>query len=113
MAARLPGWKLSFRQVSWRDPTAGLARREVDVAIAWLPVPADALSWRVVAAEDRWVALPAGHPLAAHDTIPFAALAGEPFVALPAGPAREYWLANAQRRTPARVATAGEQGEEA
>ena len=25
MAQLLPGWKLTFRQVSWRDPTAGLA----------------------------------------------------------------------------------------
>jgi hypothetical protein len=34
MAELLPGWKLTFRQVSWRDPTAGLASAEVDVAIA-------------------------------------------------------------------------------
>jgi DNA-binding transcriptional LysR family regulator len=65
MAQLLPGWKLAFRQVSWRDPTAGLADATVDVAISWLPVPdTGQLSWQVVATEDRWVALPAGHRLA-------------------------------------------------
>jgi DNA-binding transcriptional LysR family regulator len=39
MAESLPGWKRTFRQVPWRDSTAGLAGSEVDVAIAWLPVP--------------------------------------------------------------------------
>jgi DNA-binding transcriptional LysR family regulator len=113
MAARLPDWRLAFRQVSWGDPTAGLASREVDVAVAWLPVPDGGLSWRVVATEDRWVALPAGHPLASVDTIPFARLAGEAFVALPVGPARDFWLATEQRDDPARVATEAATAEEA
>jgi DNA-binding transcriptional LysR family regulator len=61
-----PEWKLLFRQVSWADPTAGLASGEVDVAVAWLPFPAGGeFSWKVVARETRWVALPAGHRLAA------------------------------------------------
>src|SRR5580693_3181179 len=48
MTRLLPGWKLTFRQVSWRDPTAGLADATVDVAIAWLPVPdTGLLSWQV------------------------------------------------------------------
>jgi DNA-binding transcriptional LysR family regulator len=112
-AAMAADWTLSFRQVSWRDPTAGLARREVDVAIAWLPVPGNGLTWRVVATEERWVALPAGHHLAAHDVIPFAALADEPFVALPAGPARDFWLATGERTGPARVSAEAETAEEA
>ncbi len=63
MAELLPGWKLVFRQISWRDPTAGLADAGVDVAIAWLPVPDNGLlAWRVVATEPRWVALPTDHP---------------------------------------------------
>jgi DNA-binding transcriptional LysR family regulator len=113
MAARLPDWKLSFRQVSWRDATAGLVCREVDVAVAWLPVPAAGLSWRVVATEDRWVALPAGHPLGSLDVIPFARLEDEAFVALPSGPARDFWLATDQRTGPARVATEAATAEEA
>ena len=76
MARSLPGWKLLFRQISWADPTVGLASGEADVAIGWLPVLDDGmLSWRVVAMEDRWVALPAGHRLAAREVVEVAELA--------------------------------------
>jgi DNA-binding transcriptional LysR family regulator len=102
-----PELTLLFRQVSWADPTAGLAGGEVDVAIAWLPFPAGAdLSWTVVAREARWVALPAGHRLAQRPVIPFGELVDEPFIALPAsaGPLRDFWLAADRRDAPARVA---------
>ncbi|MFD1148298.1 LysR family transcriptional regulator [Saccharothrix hoggarensis] len=106
MAELLPGWRLQFRQVPWNDPTAGLRDGEVDVAVAWLPVPdSGELSWRVVANEDRWVALPRRHRLAAHAEVAFAELADEPFIALPAdaGPLRDFWLALDHRSRPARV----------
>ncbi|MEV6912518.1 LysR substrate-binding domain-containing protein [Amycolatopsis sp. NPDC051071] len=64
-----PGWKPRFRQVPWRDPSAGLAGGEVDVAFAW----------RVAASEPLWVALPSGHRLPGLDEVPFADLEGEPF----------------------------------
>jgi DNA-binding transcriptional LysR family regulator len=115
MAQLLPGWKLAFRQVSWRDPTAGLASAEVDVAIAWLPVPDTALlSWQVVATEDRWVALPAKHRLAERAAVALGDLAGEPFIALPvtAGPLRQFWLAAAERQVPPRIAAEAETAEE-
>ncbi len=114
MAALLPEWKLSFRQVSWGDPTVGLGRDEVDVAIAWLPVPGGELSWQVVAVEDRWVALPVGHPLAARTSVTFAEVAGEPFVALPAtaGPLRDFWLATDHREDEPRIAAEAETAEE-
>jgi len=107
-----PEWKLLFRQVSWADPTAGLASGEVDVAVAWLPFPAGAeFSWKVVASETRWVALPAGHRLAEAaptegPAIPFAELVDEPFIALPAsaGALREFWLATDHRDTPPKIA---------
>ncbi|HEX4251936.1 MAG TPA: LysR family transcriptional regulator [Pseudonocardia sp.] len=112
-----PEWKLLFRQVSWADPTAGLASGDVDVAVAWLPFPAGTeFSWKVVARERRWVALPAGHRLAefrpagsgAPDgpAIPFTELVDEPFIALPAsaGALREFWLAADHRRTPPTIA---------
>jgi DNA-binding transcriptional LysR family regulator len=108
MERRLPEWRLLFRQVSWADPTAGLATGEVDVAVAWLPLPTgDQLAWHVVAREERWVALPAAHRLADRPVISFEELANEPFIALPtsAGPLRDYWLATDYRSTPARVAT--------
>lgn len=115
MAQLLPGWKLTFRQVSWRDPTAGLASAEVDVAIAWLPVPDTGLiSWQVVATEDRWVALPASHRLAARAAVTLDDLSGEPFIALPAtaGPLRQFWLAAAERQGPPRIAAEAETAEE-
>jgi DNA-binding transcriptional LysR family regulator len=115
MAQLLPGWKLAFRQVSWRDPTAGLASAEVDVAIAWLPVPDTALlSWQVVATEDRWVALPAKHRLAERAAVALGDLAGEPFIALPvtAGPLRQFWLAAEERQVPPRIAAEAETAEE-
>ncbi len=111
----LPDWQLRFRQVTWRDPTVGLAGGGTDVAVAWLPVPASgALSWTVVSTEDRWVALPPGHRLAELDVVPFAELADEPFIALPrsAGPMREFWLATAERGAPARVVAEAETAEE-
>jgi DNA-binding transcriptional LysR family regulator len=115
LAELLPGWKLTFRQVSWRDPTAGLAAAEVDVAISWLPVPdTGLLSWQVVATEDRWVALPAGHRLAGRAAVTLDDLSGEPFIALPAaaGPLRQFWLAAEERQTPPRIAAEAETAEE-
>jgi len=114
MTERLPGWKLLFRQVAWRDATAGLSGTEVDVAIAWLPVPAGRLSWRVVATEERWVALPAGHRLASYPGVALSDLAGEPFVALPAaaGPLRSFWLAADERADEPRVVAEAETAEE-
>ena len=105
MAEQLPGWRLQFRQIAWDDPTVGLEGGGVDVAVAWLPAPAG-LAVKVVATEDRWVALPAGHRLAARSELRFADIADEPYIALPvsAGPMREFWLAVDQRDRPPTVA---------
>ncbi|TVT52772.1 LysR family transcriptional regulator [Amycolatopsis rhizosphaerae] len=116
MREALPGWRLVFRQVPWHDPTAGLARGETDVAIAWLPVPADGTyAWKVVSTEDRWVALPGGHRLAEREVVPFRELEAEPFLALPAsaGPTRDFWLATGQRDCPPRIAAEAVTAEEA
>jgi len=115
LAGRLP-YRLDFRQYPWTDPTAGLASGEADVALLWLPVPGqERLRWRVLRTESRWVLLAAGHPLAAQETIAFAQLHDEPFVALPseAGVLRDYWLAIEERqghraRIAAEAATADE-----
>ncbi|QKV74789.1 LysR family transcriptional regulator [Amycolatopsis sp. Hca4] len=113
MATALPEWKLLFKQVAWSDPTAGLGGGEVDVAVAWLPVP-PGFARKVVATEDRWVALPAGHRLAAREAVPLGELAEEAFIALPraAGPLREFWLGNDRREVPARVVAEAETAEE-
>lgn len=89
-----------LRQMSWQDPTAGLADGETEVAFVWLPLPdEERYGWTVVAEEPRLVALPDNHPLAAREEVDFADLADEPFLALPpsAGPLRDFWLALDER----------------
>ncbi|GGL77428.1 LysR family transcriptional regulator [Streptomyces fumigatiscleroticus] len=91
---------LRLRQLSWQDPTAGLADGETDIAFVWLPLPdAGRYAWTVVAEEPRLVALPDTHPLAAREALDFADLADEPFLALPpdAGVLRDFWLALDER----------------
>ncbi|WP_329256713.1 LysR substrate-binding domain-containing protein [Streptomyces sp. NBC_01478] len=98
-AAR-PEAVVRLRQVSWDDPTAGLADGDTDVAFVWLPLPdPERYGWTVVAEEPRLVALPESHPLAARTEVDFADLVDEPFLALPssAGPLRDYWLALDER----------------
>ncbi len=100
LAERRPNWRLQVRQIDWADATAGLADGETDLALLWLPFPGqEAFAVHVVATEPRWVALPAGHRLAAAAEIPFAALLDEPFLALPesAGVLRDHWLAVDER----------------
>ncbi|WP_327719179.1 LysR family transcriptional regulator [Streptomyces sp. NBC_00490] len=102
-----PDAALRVRQVSWEDPTAGLADGDADVAFVWLPLPdADRYAWTVVAEEPRLIALPETHPLASRPELDFADLADEPFLALPesTGPLRDHWLALDERAgRPARV----------
>jgi len=89
-AAR-PQATVNLRQVSWGDPTAGLADGSSDVAFVWLPVPEPGrFRWIVVADEPRLVAMAGTHPLASREVVPFAELLNEPFLALPqsAGPLR-------------------------
>lgn len=95
-----PDTVLRLRQVSWEDPTAGLADGTADVAFVWLPLPdADRYAWTVLAEEPRLVALPESHPLAARSEIDFRDLMDEPFLSLPpsAGPLRDYWLGLEER----------------
>ncbi len=95
-----PAATVQLRQVSWDDPTAGLADGVVDVAFVWLPLPDPVrYQWTVVAHEQRLIALPDTHPLASRAVIEFADLLDEPFLALPrsAGPLRDYWLATDAR----------------
>ena len=84
----------------WTDPTAGLASGDADVALLRLPFPGqDSLRTEMLFTEPRWVVLPATHPLAGRDVIPFRDLWDEPFVAAPAetGWWRDWWLAAGER----------------
>ncbi|WP_217164950.1 LysR family transcriptional regulator [Streptomyces sp. AC512_CC834] len=97
-----PDAVVRLRQMTWEDPTAGLADGTADVAYVWLPLPdAGRYAWTVVAEEPRLVALPETHRLAARTELDFADLADEPFLALPpeAGVLRDFWLALEERRT--------------
>ncbi|MBO2460751.1 LysR family transcriptional regulator [Actinomadura violacea] len=104
--ARLrPGWRADLRVGDWRDPAGGVLEGRVHAAFIPLPVPGqENLDVEVLRREPRRVALHAGHPLAARDTVRLDDLRDERFVALPAssGPLREFWLAAAEfGRTPA------------
>ncbi len=103
-AAAAPSARLQLRQIGWDDPTAGVAADgpdRTDAAFVWLPVPdPDRFAWLTVATEPRVLALPAGHPLTARETLDIADLLDEPFLALPAssGALRDHWLATDARR---------------
>ncbi|MEU7021177.1 LysR family transcriptional regulator [Streptomyces sp. NPDC046203] len=95
-----PEVRLRLRQVGWDDASAGLDDGSSDLAFVWLPLAgAERYDWVVVATEPRLVALPAHHPLAARERIPFADLLDEPFLALPATipQLRDDWLALPER----------------
>ncbi|MEV8410160.1 LysR family transcriptional regulator [Streptomyces niveus] len=95
-----PDAVLTLHQVNWSDTTAGLADGASDVAFVWLPLPdAARYRWTVMAEEPRLVAMAESHRLAARETIDFADLLDEPFLALPerAGPLRDHWLATDTR----------------
>jgi DNA-binding transcriptional LysR family regulator len=115
-ARRRPGWRAGMRQASWSDPTAGLADGDVDAALLRLPFPGqDALRVEVLFTEDRWVALPAAHPLAVRERIAFRDLWDEPFVAAPpeTGWWQGYWLATDEREgRPVRIGAVTDQPDE-
>ncbi|MFG2339851.1 LysR substrate-binding domain-containing protein [Streptomyces yangpuensis] len=95
-----PGWRVELRQFAWSDPSAGLARGEVDAAVVRLPFPKqERFAVQELFSEERGVLLPARHPLAESETVEFRELWDEPFVAAGAetGAWREHWLAAAER----------------
>ncbi|MER6851295.1 LysR family transcriptional regulator [Streptomyces flaveolus] len=95
-----PEWRVELRQFDWSDPSAGLARGEVDAAVVRLPFPGqESFAVRELFAEDRGVLLPARHPLANYETVEFCELWDEPFVAAGAetGAWREHWLGAEER----------------
>ncbi|WP_316527953.1 LysR family transcriptional regulator [Kitasatospora brasiliensis] len=95
-----PQWRVELRQFDWSDPSAGLARGEVDAAVVRLPFPGqERLNVRELFAEERGVLLPARHPLANSEMVEFREMWDEPFVAAGAetGAWREHWLAVDER----------------
>lgn len=116
LRARSPAWQLEVVRIDWDDPACGLADRTTDLALMWLPVPeAGRYGHHVVASETRHVALQRLHPLAARDSIRFAELLDQSFIAMPqqAGPLRDFWLAIPQRNgQPPKIAATAHNAEE-
>jgi DNA-binding transcriptional LysR family regulator len=102
-----PEATVELRQVSWDDPTAGLADGTTDLAFVFLPLPDPGrYRWTVVAQEPLLVALHSAHRLAGREVVDFADLLDEPFLALPesAGPLRDHFLAlGAREGQPPRI----------
>lgn len=104
LAVAVPTARLQIRQVSWEDPTGGVAAavpEGTDAAFVWRPVPdAHRFGEMAVVSEPRLIALPQGHRLAERESVDLTDVLDEPFLALPAasGTARDYWLAVPERR---------------
>ncbi|MFJ4332314.1 MULTISPECIES: LysR family transcriptional regulator [unclassified Streptomyces] len=95
-----PEWQVELRQFDWSDPSAGLARGDVDAALVRLPFPGqENFAVRELFVEERGVLLPARHPLANSEVVEFRQLWDEPFVSAGAetGAWREHWLATRER----------------
>ncbi|KJK57342.1 LysR family transcriptional regulator [Saccharothrix sp. ST-888] len=112
----MPGWQVRMRQNNWFDPTSGLASGEIDLALWHAPAGlAQEFATARLGTEERWAALSVEHPLTARETLDFADLLDEPFVAIPqeAGAWRDYWLGAEERGgRPARIATVAHNADE-
>lgn len=94
------GYRLALHPASWADPSSGLASRQADLALVWLPLTdPNRYRWQVLRTEPRWVLLPENHPRVVQDSIDFTELRDEPLIALPAeaGAMRDFWLGNDAR----------------
>lgn len=73
------GVRLVRYAASPTDGSSGLADRQADLALVWLPLPdPEGYRWTVLRREERWVLLPEQHPLAALDAVPVADLRALP-----------------------------------
>ncbi|HEY1095149.1 MAG TPA: LysR family transcriptional regulator [Glycomyces sp.] len=90
-----PDWRVELRQASWGAPTEALVSGEVEAAFMRVPFPdQEAFHLLELLTEPRCVAMAADHPLAQRETLAFAELVDEPFIAAPAatGAFRDHWL---------------------
>jgi DNA-binding transcriptional LysR family regulator len=90
-----PDWRVELRQASWGAPIAGLVSGEVETAFMRLPFPdQDDFHLLPLLTEPRCIAMAANHPLAQRETVVFADLLDEPFIAAPAatGAFRDHWI---------------------
>ena len=76
-----PAVELSLATYDLAHPAAGLLDHSSDVALVRPPVDAPGIALEEVEVEPRVFVLPAGHPLAGHDVLELADVAGLPWVA--------------------------------
>jgi DNA-binding transcriptional LysR family regulator len=92
---RRPDWRVELRQASWGAPTEALVSGEVEAAFMRLPFPGQE-EYRLLEllTEPRCVAMAVNHPLAQRETLAFADLWDEPFIAAPVatGAFRDHWI---------------------
>jgi DNA-binding transcriptional LysR family regulator len=99
-AERHPAVSVGLREYDFRDPSAGLAGRHVDVAFMRPPVDSQHELALVPLLEEPRVAIMASdHHLAGEESVSLARLLHEPFIVGPssAGVWREHWLATERR----------------
>jgi DNA-binding transcriptional LysR family regulator len=95
-----PGLAVEVCEVPLGDPYGQLRRGEFDVQLSEFPVREEDLGGGpLLLAEDRVLALPAAHPLAARETVTLEDLAAVPLLTI-AGEVPDYWL---EHHVPART----------
>lgn len=99
-AAQYPDVGVDLREYDFRDPSAGLASREVDVAFMRPPVESqDEFALEPLFEEPRVAIMASDHRLAGQATLALDELLEEPFIVGPssAGVWRDHWLATEHR----------------
>jgi DNA-binding transcriptional LysR family regulator len=76
-----PAIGFDLREMTQIEQLAAMERDEIDVGFAYLPVDESAFASLPLFEEELLVAVPAGHALACHATVPLASVAREPLVA--------------------------------
>ncbi|WPO71855.1 MULTISPECIES: LysR family transcriptional regulator [unclassified Streptomyces] len=95
-----PGLAVEVCEVPLGDPYGQLRRGEFDVQLSEFPVREEDLGGGpLLLAEDRVLALPAAHPLAARETVTLEDLAAVPLITI-AADVPDYWL---EHHVPART----------
>jgi DNA-binding transcriptional LysR family regulator len=86
---------LKIREVSLRDPTAGLADGSTDVALVRLPLGNPEIVHEVLFAEPRVLAVATDHPLAQRESVRMADIIDEPLIATYTNDTTwdDFWLA--------------------
>jgi DNA-binding transcriptional LysR family regulator len=101
-----PEIRVETVEYDFADPSAGLSRAEVDIALVRPPIEVKGLRYLKIS-EDGWVAcLPKDHLLAGRQSVFLADILDEPIIAAPesAGAWRDYWIAKEYRtKRPAQI----------